>query len=62
VKPDNLPANMIWREAPHRSIPGAIWLANVGYGVVPEPLLRPFRRSSQCSPAATGRECWSSSA
>lgn len=43
VKPDNLPANMVWREAPHRSIPGAVWLANVGYGVVPEPLLQAFQ-------------------
>ena len=43
VKPDNLPANMVWREAPHRSIPGAIWLANVGYGVIPEPLLAAFQ-------------------
>lgn len=43
VKSDNLPANMVWREAPHRSIPGAVWLANVGYGVVPEPLLQAFQ-------------------
>lgn len=43
LKPDNLPANVIWREPPHRSIPGAIWLANTGYGVVPEPLLAQFR-------------------
>lgn len=43
VKPSNLPANMVWREPPHRSIPGAVWLANVGYGVVPEPLLQAFQ-------------------
>ena len=43
VKPDNLPANTVWREASHRSIPGAVWLANVGYGVVPEPLLQAFQ-------------------
>lgn len=42
LKPDNLPATTLWREAPHKSIPGAIWLANVGYGVVPEPMLRAF--------------------
>lgn len=42
VKPGNLPANVIWREPPHKSIPGAVWLANVGYGVVPEPLLQTF--------------------
>lgn len=43
VKPGNLPPNMVWREAPHKSIPGAVWLANVGYGVVPEPLLQAFQ-------------------
>jgi PQQ-dependent catabolism-associated CXXCW motif protein len=43
VKPENLPAHVIWREPPHKSIPGAIWLANTGYGVVPEPLLEKFR-------------------
>lgn len=43
IKPANLPPGTIWREAPHRSIPGAVWLANVGYGVVPEPLLQAFQ-------------------
>jgi len=43
VKPENLPANVIWREPPHKSIPGAVWLANTGYGVVPKPLLEKFR-------------------
>lgn len=43
VKPDNLPANIVWREPPHKSIPGAVWLANVGYGIVPEPLLQTFQ-------------------
>lgn len=43
VKPANLPANVVWREPPHKSIPGAVWLANVGYGVVPEPLLNAFQ-------------------
>jgi PQQ-dependent catabolism-associated CXXCW motif protein len=42
-KPANLPAGTIWREAPHRSIPGAVWLPNVGYGVVPAPLLGAFQ-------------------
>lgn len=43
VKPEKLPTNVIWREPPHKSIPGAVWLANTGYGVVPEPLLETFR-------------------
>lgn len=34
-KPPNLPAGTVWRDPPHESIPGAVWLANVGYGVVP---------------------------
>ncbi len=34
-KPDNLPAGTVWRDPPHESIPGAVWLANVGYGVLP---------------------------
>lgn len=35
-KPPNLPASTVWREPPHRSIPGATWLPNVGYGVISE--------------------------
>ena len=31
-KPANLPASTVWREPPHRSIKGAVWLANVGFG------------------------------
>jgi PQQ-dependent catabolism-associated CXXCW motif protein len=33
-KPPNLPAGTFWREPAHHSIDGAIWLANVGYGVL----------------------------
>lgn len=33
-KPDNLPEGTIWREQPRHSIPGAIWLPNVGYGAI----------------------------
>ncbi|MDW4498629.1 PQQ-dependent catabolism-associated CXXCW motif protein [Sulfitobacter sp. D35] len=31
-KPENLPEGTIWRDKPRHSIPGAIWLPNVGYG------------------------------
>ena len=69
VKPDNLPANMVWREAPHRSIPGAVWLANTGYGVIPEPLLQAFQ--AQLATLSSGdkaktlvffclKDCWMS--
>jgi len=31
TKPDNMPDDMLWREPPHDTIPGAIWLWNTGY-------------------------------
>lgn len=42
-KPDNLPAGTIWREKPRNSIPGAIWLPNVGYGRIADVTDRYFR-------------------
>jgi len=33
-KPPNLPAGTFWREPAHRSIEGAQWLPNVGYGAL----------------------------
>lgn len=33
-KPANLPKGTIWREKPRHSIPGAVWLPNVGYGAL----------------------------
>ena len=33
-KPDNLPEGTIWRDQPRLSIPGSIWLPNVGYGAL----------------------------
>lgn len=35
-RPANLPEGTIWREQPRASIPGAIWLPNVGYGAIAE--------------------------
>lgn len=36
-KPENLPEGTIWHEKPRASIPGAMWLPNVGYGeIAPE--------------------------
>ena len=35
-KPANLPEGTIWREPARLSIPGAIWLPNVGYGALAE--------------------------
>ena len=33
-KPANLPASTVWREPPHRSVKGAVWLPNIGYGAL----------------------------
>lgn len=43
-KPDNLPEGTIWRDKPRDSIPGAIWLPNVGYGALAEVTADYFRR------------------
>lgn len=42
-KPENLPEGTIWREKPHLSIPGSIWLPNVGYGALHETMHAYFR-------------------
>lgn len=33
-RPANLPAGTIWRDPPHRNIPGSLWLADTGYGAL----------------------------
>lgn len=33
-RPAGLPEGTLWREAPHASIPGAVWLPNVGFGAL----------------------------
>jgi PQQ-dependent catabolism-associated CXXCW motif protein len=33
-KPANLPEGTIWKEKVREDIPGSVWLANVGYGVI----------------------------
>ncbi len=43
-KPANLPAGTIWRDKPRDSIPGAIWLPNVGYGAIADVTADYFRR------------------
>ena len=43
-KPKNLPEGTIWREKPRHSIPGSIWLPNVGYGALAEITHDYFRR------------------
>jgi PQQ-dependent catabolism-associated CXXCW motif protein len=43
-KPDNLPADTLWRETTHQSIEDAVWLPNVGYGVLAPTTDAYFRR------------------
>ncbi len=33
-RPPDLPAGTVWRDAPHETIPGAIWLPNTGYAAL----------------------------
>jgi len=35
-KPDNRPAGAIWRDPERETIKGAVWLANMGYGKLPD--------------------------
>lgn len=42
-KPANLPKGTIWRDKPRHSIPGAIWLPNVGYGAIADVTAAYFR-------------------
>lgn len=42
-KPENLPEGTIWRDKPRESIPGAVWLPNVGYGAIADVTADYFR-------------------
>lgn len=44
-KPKNLPVGTFWRDPVHRSIEGAHWLPNVGYGGLSDKVERYFRTS-----------------
>ncbi len=50
-RPDTLPEGTLWHDAPRQSIPGAVWLPNVGYGGLAEETAAYFRRGLE---AATG--------
>jgi PQQ-dependent catabolism-associated CXXCW motif protein len=43
-KPANLPEGTIWRDKPRQSIPGSLWLPNVGYGAIADVTADYFRR------------------
>ncbi|MBS8225306.1 PQQ-dependent catabolism-associated CXXCW motif protein [Vannielia litorea] len=68
-KPENLPEGTIWREKPRESIPGAIWLPNVGYGAIAEETAAYFRAGLEKATAGDKAhpvtifcldECWMS--
>lgn len=68
-KPKNLPKGTIWRERPHDTIPGAIWLPNVGYGKIADVTATYFRegleKGTEGDPAAPVvifclEDCWMS--
>jgi PQQ-dependent catabolism-associated CXXCW motif protein len=52
-KPADLPEGTIWRDKPHDTIPGAIWLPNVGYGAIADVTAEYFRKGLA---AATGND------
>jgi PQQ-dependent catabolism-associated CXXCW motif protein len=53
VKPADLPMDTLWYDKPRETVPGAVWLPNVGYGTLPPAMDGYFRRSLE---AATGGE------
>ena len=68
-KPANLPEGTIWHEKPRDSIPGAIWLPNVGYGEIAAETADYFRAGlAQATGGDTGHpvlffcltDCWMS--
>lgn len=42
-RPRNLPPGTLWRDQPHRDIPGSLWLPDTGYGALPSPMAAYFR-------------------
>jgi PQQ-dependent catabolism-associated CXXCW motif protein len=42
-RPEGLPEGTLWRDPPHASIPGALWLPNTGYEALAEETLDYFR-------------------
>jgi PQQ-dependent catabolism-associated CXXCW motif protein len=42
-RPEGLPEGTLWRDPPHASIPGALWLPNTGYDALADETLAYFR-------------------
>ena len=51
-KPANLPAGTIWKDKVRKGIPDSIWLANVGYGAIPDETADYFRRGLEVGTAS----------
>ena len=51
-KPANLPAGTIWKDKVRKGIPDSIWLANVGYGAIPDETADYFRRGLEAGTAS----------
>jgi PQQ-dependent catabolism-associated CXXCW motif protein len=45
IKPPDLPMDTLWYDKPRETVPGAIWLPNVGYGRLAPAMDDYFRRS-----------------
>ncbi|PZQ49064.1 MAG: rhodanese [Rhodovulum sulfidophilum] len=69
VKPANLPPGTLWRDPPHATIPGALWLANTGYDALDPDTERYFRAALERASGGRAdaplvffceRDCWMS--
>lgn len=68
-RPEGLPKDTVWRDKPRETIPGAIWLPNVGYGAIADVTASYFRegleKATGGDPAAPVlffclKDCWMS--
>jgi PQQ-dependent catabolism-associated CXXCW motif protein len=68
-KPKNLPAGTFWRDPVHRTMEGAHWLPNVGYGALPDAIeayfhagLERLTKGNRAAPIVLFclKDCWMS--
>ena len=68
-KPEGLPASVVWREPIRNDIPGSLWLADTGYGLLADVMLRYFEEGLIKATAADKdrplvfyclKDCWMS--
>src|SRR5690349_10643914 len=51
-KPANLPAGTIWKDKVREDNPDSVWLANVGYGAIPDETAEYFREGLETHTAS----------